>query len=230
MKDEILDVGLVWVPYVWVVSSNGLIEETKMKKEMDLNTVKPGDVITNFYEEKFPLYNLSGSEYSLTSKGCISIENIGKKERVIELLSQLVSEMKAVDIEDLHLGFPNEKSMYEKIQDELKKYSISIVENKEFSLDRYIEIRNSLCYEVSNLNSKSKACYGGLIRLFDGFLYREGFFKSSDGISLVERDDDDKEYIPYSALVKSFEYFINFSSCLQDFDKNQYTKSKLSPN
>lgn len=227
--NEILNVGLVFVPYVWVVYPNGLIEETKMKKEMDLNIVKPGDIITNFYEESFPLYNLSGSEYSLTSKGCISIENIGKKEKVNQLLSQLVSEMKMVDIEDLHLGFPNEKSMYEKIQDELKKYSISIVENKEFSLDRYIEIRNSLCYEVSNLNPTSKASYAGLIRLFDGFLYREGFIKSSEGISLVEKDEEEEEYIPYSALVKSFDYFIKFSSSIQDFDSKD-NKSKLSPN
>ena len=45
--NEILNVGLVFVPYVWVVYPNGLIEETKMKKEMDLNIVKPGDIITN---------------------------------------------------------------------------------------------------------------------------------------------------------------------------------------
>lgn len=229
MKDEVLNVGLVFVPYVWVVSPNGLIEETKMKKEMDLNIVKPGDIITNFYEENFPLYNLSGSEYSLTPKGCISIENIGKKEKVNQLLSQLVSEMKNVDVEDLHVGFPNEKSMYEKIEDEMKKHSISILEDKEFSIDRYIEIRNALYYEVSNLNSKSKTSYGGLIRLFDGFLYREGFFKSSDGVSLVQKDEDDKEYIPYSALVKSFDYFINFSNYLQDFETNQYERKKVSP-
>lgn len=229
LEKETLNSNLVFVPYIWVVVGNGIIEETKSKQYLNLQTLKPGENITNFYGEVYPFYNLSGNEYTITDNGPISSDNMGKKDSIVKLTSQLVSLFKNVPIKDLHGSIHNEKSMYESIEETLKKYYIPILDNCSFSLTTYIDTRNALTYETSFLQPESKASYSALIRLFDAFLYREGYLKNHESIALVEKDDEDESYsIPYGSVVYTFNYFMKFASSMLDLKKYENSSNSHS--
>ena len=228
MSFEILTVGKVFVPYVWVVNDNGLITQAKFKQEIDLNTIKIGDSIKSFYGEKFKLYNVAGTEYSLTPNGPISSDNIGKKDKIKNLVSQLVGEMKNVEIEDLHLAGREEKSMYENIVDNLNKYSLSVTDSTNFDLDRYIAIRNELVYEKSFLTPLDAKPYSELVRIFDGFLSSNGIIEGIDGVELMKEvtDDinegDEGEYmVHYSDICSAFRKFEDFAHLMKSEDRAQ---------
>lgn len=211
--------SMLYVPYVWITYKNGLIDTTKFMNELDLSSIKVNDEIINFYNEKYPLYNLNGVDYSLTSNGFIGTESLGEKNTIHRLLGNLMSEMKNVRIVDLH-GSSRGESMYGEIENSLKKYNILIEKDRVFSLDNYLSIRNSLVYETSFLTNISSYPYSLLINLFDGFLYREGFIKSEEGVLLAKKEEDVDCYtVSYSDLNSTFNNFLNFVGEINKVEK-----------
>lgn len=231
---------MTYVPYIYVKHTNGFIDSTKFMKECDLNLLKPGDSITSFYDETFPLYNIylksednSCQIFQDNTLKTLSQEEI--KENIQSLFPQLLSLISVAPTPNLLNDYKKSDGSIDR-PSVFKEYMNSLewntnsqfhLDSPVFSLENYTSIANELCFYADCLVSNVKLAHfvKGSVKAFNTFLAYDGIVEDfSNGMFSTDREDNEKEVIYFSTALNSLHYaqrLCDASIAIQDIKPNK---------
>lgn len=201
--------------YLWAINQNGLLENIKFVNELDLDTIKKGDTIKSFYGEEFIFYNVCEPNKVLGLNG-LEDKNVEENLDYVRLLCQkLMKEAQRIPADDLTMKNRDEPSILDDMLDKLARKNVVIEYNHDdFNLDKYLDARNELMFEVSFLNNSNQAALSVMVNILDAFVFNCGYLKNSDGVVLFKEDPDSDESVPenekqvyYSEIASAKRYF-----------------------
>lgn len=237
---------MTYVPYIYIQKNNGFIESTKLMKEIDLLSVKPGENITSFYNETYPLYNIflkdenSDNYFLFTDSHLNSLTQADIQEKIRILFPQFLSQVSAAPLPDLHTDYKksdgsiDRPSVFKEFMNSLEwktNYKFDI-ESVDFSLDTYKHIANELHFLSDCLENNAKFAHfiKGSVKAFNTFLAYEGVVTNfKEGMFNTDRNEQEEEVIYFSTAMSEIHYaegLIDSSNAFEQL-KNNTKKMKI---